>query len=167
MFSSINLSYTFSKLLFLWQQLDNHGNHVVASEESAINIPAVAAAHVIKRYMAQAPDEISIEVNEVPGLSPGIEKCFRSNFNMFMIHEFWVWRNCILFLQETCCHLLNWSFFAHLRSKILVYSQYDSKLTVMSMCNLVVWLNWIWRDTVPHPLRWDLMHRGLQGVLHL
>ena len=50
-------------LPFPWQQLDNHGNHVVASEESAINIPAVAAAHVIKRYAAQAPDEISLEVS--------------------------------------------------------------------------------------------------------
>ncbi|XP_072049400.1 uncharacterized protein [Amphiura filiformis] len=48
-----------------WMELDNHGNHVVASEESAINIPAVAAAHVIKRYMAQAPDEISIEVGDM------------------------------------------------------------------------------------------------------
>ncbi|XP_022108337.1 rho GTPase-activating protein 32-like isoform X3 [Acanthaster planci] len=46
-------------------KLDNHGNHVVASEESAINIPAVAAAHVTKRYMAQAPDEISLEVGDM------------------------------------------------------------------------------------------------------
>ncbi|XP_041470707.1 uncharacterized protein LOC121420213 isoform X4 [Lytechinus variegatus] len=46
-------------------ELDNHGNHVVASEESAINIPAVAAAHVIKRYAAQAPDEISLEVGDM------------------------------------------------------------------------------------------------------
>lgn len=43
-------------------QTDNHGNHVIANEESAINIPAVAAAHVTKRYIAQAPDEISLEV---------------------------------------------------------------------------------------------------------
>ncbi|XP_038065145.1 rho GTPase-activating protein 32-like isoform X2 [Patiria miniata] len=48
-----------------WMELDNHGNHVVASEESAINIPAVAAAHVTKRYMAQAPDEISLEVGDM------------------------------------------------------------------------------------------------------
>lgn len=43
--------------------MENHGNHVIANDESAINIPAVAAAHVTKRYIAQAPDEISLEVN--------------------------------------------------------------------------------------------------------
>lgn len=32
------------------------------TEDSAINVPAVAAAHVIKRYTAQASDEISFEV---------------------------------------------------------------------------------------------------------
>ena len=32
------------------------------ADDSAINVPAIAAAHVIKRYVAQAPDEISLEV---------------------------------------------------------------------------------------------------------
>ena len=47
-------------------QLDNHGNHLVVMEadDSAINVPAIAAAHVIKRYIAQAPDEITLEVGE-------------------------------------------------------------------------------------------------------
>jgi Rho GTPase-activating protein 33 len=35
------------------------------TEDSAINVPAVAAAHVVKRYTAQASDEISFEVNEM------------------------------------------------------------------------------------------------------
>lgn len=48
-----------------WMETDNHGNHVIANEESAINIPAVAAAHVTKRYIAQAPDEISLEVGDM------------------------------------------------------------------------------------------------------
>ena len=33
------------------------------ADDSAINVPAIAAAHVIKRYIAQAPDEITLEVN--------------------------------------------------------------------------------------------------------
>ncbi|XP_077985019.1 uncharacterized protein LOC144439652 isoform X2 [Glandiceps talaboti] len=47
-----------------WMELDNHGNHLIVSDESAINIPAVAAAHVIKRYVAQAIDELSLQVGE-------------------------------------------------------------------------------------------------------
>ncbi|XP_071841993.1 rho GTPase-activating protein 32-like isoform X3 [Apostichopus japonicus] len=46
-------------------KMENHGNHVIANDESAINIPAVAAAHVTKRYIAQAPDEISLEVGDM------------------------------------------------------------------------------------------------------
>eukprot|EP00794_Sanderia_malayensis_P011263 gene11263-12443_t len=49
-----------------WLELDNHGNHLVVMEadDHAINVPAVAAAHVIKRYVAQAPDEITLEVGD-------------------------------------------------------------------------------------------------------
>lgn len=43
-------------------QLDNHGRRLLLSEEASLNIPAVAAAHVVKRYTAQAPDELSFEV---------------------------------------------------------------------------------------------------------
>ncbi|XP_019630788.1 PREDICTED: rho GTPase-activating protein 32-like isoform X3 [Branchiostoma belcheri] len=48
-----------------WLELDNRGNHLIARDECAINVPAVAAAHVIKRYAAQASDEISLEVGDI------------------------------------------------------------------------------------------------------
>lgn len=44
------------------RQVDNKGNHLLVHEESSINVPAIAAAHVIKRYIAQAGDELSFEV---------------------------------------------------------------------------------------------------------
>lgn len=43
-------------------KVDNKGNHLLVHEESSINVPAIAAAHVIKRYIAQASDELSFEV---------------------------------------------------------------------------------------------------------
>ena len=48
--------------MFLFQ-MDNRGNHLIATDESAINTPAVAAAHVVRRYNKQAPDEISFDVS--------------------------------------------------------------------------------------------------------
>lgn len=48
--------------LHLSLQVDNKGNHLLVHEESSINVPAIAAAHVIKRYIAQAADELSFEV---------------------------------------------------------------------------------------------------------
>lgn len=61
--------FTFIKHLLLTSpcyvlppQLDNHGRRLLLSEEASLNIPAVAAAHVVKRYTAQAPDELSFEV---------------------------------------------------------------------------------------------------------
>ncbi|XP_032057719.1 rho GTPase-activating protein 32 isoform X2 [Aythya fuligula] len=48
-----------------WMELDNKGNHLLIHEESPINIPAIAAAHVIKRYIAQAGDELSFEVGDI------------------------------------------------------------------------------------------------------
>ncbi|XP_046852157.1 rho GTPase-activating protein 32-like isoform X2 [Xenia sp. Carnegie-2017] len=48
-----------------WFEVDNKGNHLMLTEDSAINVPAVAAAHVIKRYTAQASDEISFEVGDI------------------------------------------------------------------------------------------------------
>lgn len=49
-----------------WLELDNHGNHLVVMEadDSAINVPAIAAGRVIKRYQAQAADEITLDVGE-------------------------------------------------------------------------------------------------------
>ena len=46
--------------------MDNHGNHLVVMEadDSAINVPAIAAGRVMKRYQAQAADEITLEVGE-------------------------------------------------------------------------------------------------------
>ena len=42
--------------------MDNRGNRLIVTDDSAINTPAVGAAHVTKRYIAQAADEISFEV---------------------------------------------------------------------------------------------------------
>uniref|UniRef100_A0A8C1P7G6 Rho GTPase-activating protein 32 n=2 Tax=Cyprinus carpio TaxID=7962 RepID=A0A8C1P7G6_CYPCA len=48
-----------------WMEVDNKGNHLLVHDESSINVPAVAAAHVIKRYIAQAADELSFEVGDI------------------------------------------------------------------------------------------------------
>uniref|UniRef100_A0A667ZA98 Rho GTPase-activating protein 32 n=1 Tax=Myripristis murdjan TaxID=586833 RepID=A0A667ZA98_9TELE len=48
-----------------WMEVDNKGNHLLVHEESSINVPAIAAAHVIKRYIAQAADELSFEVGDI------------------------------------------------------------------------------------------------------
>lgn len=43
--------------------MDNRGNRLLVSDnDSAINLPAVGAAYAVKRYAAQAPDELSFEV---------------------------------------------------------------------------------------------------------
>ena len=52
----------FLMIALMFPQLDNHGNHMLLTDESPINVPGIAAAHVIKRYTAQAADEISLEV---------------------------------------------------------------------------------------------------------
>ena len=46
-------------------QIDNKGNHLLVSEEASINVPAIAAAHVTKRYTAQATDELTFEVTSI------------------------------------------------------------------------------------------------------
>ncbi|XP_048836374.1 rho GTPase-activating protein 32 isoform X3 [Brienomyrus brachyistius] len=48
-----------------WMEIDNKGNHLLGHDESSINVPAIAAAHVIKRYSAQAADELSFEVGDM------------------------------------------------------------------------------------------------------
>ncbi|XP_056296558.1 rho GTPase-activating protein 32 isoform X2 [Pseudoliparis swirei] len=48
-----------------WMEVDNKGNHLLVHEESSINVPAIAAVHVIKRYIAQASDELSFEVGDI------------------------------------------------------------------------------------------------------
>jgi hypothetical protein len=42
--------------------MDNRGNRLLAVDDSGINTPAIAAAHAVKRYNAQAADEISLQV---------------------------------------------------------------------------------------------------------
>ncbi|ESN97242.1 hypothetical protein HELRODRAFT_85587, partial [Helobdella robusta] len=47
-------------------QMDNKGNRVILPDsESAINIPAVAAAHSIRNYVAQSADELSLNVGDI------------------------------------------------------------------------------------------------------
>ncbi|XP_031729393.1 rho GTPase-activating protein 32 isoform X1 [Anarrhichthys ocellatus] len=48
-----------------WMEIDNKGNHLLVSEEASINVPAIAAAHVTKRYTAQATDELTFEVGDI------------------------------------------------------------------------------------------------------
>ncbi|KAK6964161.1 serine-rich adhesin for platelets, partial [Biomphalaria glabrata] len=48
-----------------WMEMDNRGHRLVATDDSGINTPAIAAAHVIKRYNAQAADEISLQVGDM------------------------------------------------------------------------------------------------------
>ncbi|XP_055342347.1 LOW QUALITY PROTEIN: uncharacterized protein LOC129590925 [Paramacrobiotus metropolitanus] len=50
-----------------WLELDNRGFHLVAcaSDGSAINTPAVAAVHVVKRYVPQLDDELALEVGDM------------------------------------------------------------------------------------------------------
>ncbi|XP_034025025.1 rho GTPase-activating protein 32 isoform X2 [Thalassophryne amazonica] len=51
--------------ILTWMEIDNKGNHLLVSEEASINVPAIAAAHVTKRYTAQAADELSFEVGDI------------------------------------------------------------------------------------------------------
>lgn len=48
-----------------WLELDNRGHRLIVTDDSDINTPAVAAAYVVKRYTAQASDEISFEVGDM------------------------------------------------------------------------------------------------------
>ncbi|OQV23783.1 Rho GTPase-activating protein 32 [Hypsibius exemplaris] len=48
-----------------WLELDNRGYRLVASDDSAINTPAVAACKVVKRYVQQASDELNLEVGDM------------------------------------------------------------------------------------------------------
>lgn len=50
--------------LLHWFDMDNKGTKLVAAlrETADINIPAVAAAHTVRRYTAQCSDELSLEV---------------------------------------------------------------------------------------------------------
>ncbi|XP_059484271.1 mucin-17 isoform X2 [Neocloeon triangulifer] len=59
-----------------WLELDNRGHRLIVTEDNAINTPAVAAAYAIRRYVAQAADEISFEVGDmisVIDMPPAVE----------------------------------------------------------------------------------------------
>ena len=61
--------------------MDNRGHHLIAVDDSAINTPAIAAGHVIKRYTGQARDELSFEVS--------VSQCFSRKWTgfSFACHE--------------------------------------------------------------------------------
>ena len=48
-----------------WFEIDTKGNRLVATENSSINIPSIAAAVVRKRYVSQDSDELSLEVGSI------------------------------------------------------------------------------------------------------
>ncbi|XP_031445099.1 rho GTPase-activating protein 32-like [Phasianus colchicus] len=48
-----------------WTENENKGMPLLVHDKSSVNIPAIAAAHVIKRYIAQAEDELSFEVGDI------------------------------------------------------------------------------------------------------
>lgn len=54
-----------SFLTYLTIKIDNKGNRLFAIDDSPINIPAVAAAVCIKRYVAQSFDELSLDVGNM------------------------------------------------------------------------------------------------------
>ncbi|XP_055387288.1 GTPase-activating protein CdGAPr [Condylostylus longicornis] len=62
-----NDSITCGKIL-TWFQLDNKGRRLPLADteiRKSINTPAVGAAYGVRRYVAQAPDEISIDVGDM------------------------------------------------------------------------------------------------------
>ncbi|EDV99404.1 GTPase-activating protein CdGAPr [Drosophila grimshawi] len=54
--------------ILTWLQLDNKGRRLPLADgetQRTINTPAVGAAYGVRRYLAQAPDEINIEVGDM------------------------------------------------------------------------------------------------------
>lgn len=64
-FSSIAGSMIYCGSILNWLEMDNRGNRLLAVDDSGINTPAIAAAHAIRRYNAQAADEISLEIGDI------------------------------------------------------------------------------------------------------
>lgn len=50
-----------------WLELDNRGHHLLVADgdHCAINTPAVAAAYSVRKYTANASDEISLNVMSI------------------------------------------------------------------------------------------------------
>lgn len=66
-FSEIAGSLISCATVLNWFELDNRGYRLLASDtdSSPINTPAVAAAYSVKKYEAQAPDELSFEIGDM------------------------------------------------------------------------------------------------------
>ena len=45
--------------------MDNHGYRLTVPDEDVVNKPAIAAAQVIRRHVAQDSDEVTLEVSGV------------------------------------------------------------------------------------------------------
>lgn len=116
---------------FLTCQLDNHGNHTLLTDESPINVPGIAAAHVVKRYTAQAVDELSLEVSwrpqkesDIPWkvtskqwdawVEKGIEGCKYSILKMKDDIDHFIMLPMIIIINFLCA--FNWSRLASLLS---------------------------------------------------
>lgn len=53
------------RFTLLSSQMDNHGYRLTVPDEDVVNKPAVAAAQVIRRHVAQDSDEITLEVSGI------------------------------------------------------------------------------------------------------
>ena len=51
-----------------WLEIDNHGRNLAPhalGDVADINIPAIAAARVVRRYQAQDDDELNLDVSRL------------------------------------------------------------------------------------------------------
>ena len=60
----LNVVYVFQNAQCV--QLDNRGHYLVISDDSEVNIPAIAAAHVTTAFEARDLDQLSLEVTSIP-----------------------------------------------------------------------------------------------------
>lgn len=93
-----------------WFQLDNKGRRLPVADSdtmTTINTPAVGAAYGIRRYVAQACDEISIEVGDMISVidmpSPAESTWWRGKKNHFQKNQYEVGffpQNCVATIGE-------------------------------------------------------------------
>lgn len=93
-----------------WLQLDNKGRRLPVADSdtmTTINTPAVGAAYGIRRYVAQACDEISIEVGDMISVidmpSPAESIWWRGKKNHFQKNQYEVGffpQNCVATIGE-------------------------------------------------------------------
>ena len=55
-------------LVLSWFELDNKGNHLSVSELHSLNIPAIAAAQVVKRHVAESDNELNLDLGDLISL---------------------------------------------------------------------------------------------------